>query len=67
MSQPPSSRGARPAFLLRICSQRVESLRLLYELHDLRDGIVHRFASLAALSRFLRQQSPDDQAAAKKR
>lgn len=49
----------RPAFLLRICETPVESVRRHYELHDLRDGAVHRFATLAALTRFLRaQQSP---------
>lgn len=49
----------RPAFLLRICETPVESVRRHYELHDLRDGVVHRFASLAALTRFLRtQQGP---------
>ncbi|MBX3637264.1 MAG: hypothetical protein KF683_17995 [Rubrivivax sp.] len=49
----------RPAFLLRICETPVESVRRHYELHDLRDGVVHRFATLAALTRFLRaQQGP---------
>ena len=48
-------RTSRPlsSFLLRVAEQRRESTGVQYELRDLRGGGVRRFASLAALARFL--------------
>jgi hypothetical protein len=39
--------------LLRVAEVRIERIELAFELVGLRDGSVHRFASLAALRRFL--------------
>lgn len=46
----------RSAYHLRVAEIRDERIRMHYELHDLRSGLVHRFDSLAALTRFLRAQ-----------
>jgi hypothetical protein len=46
----------RSAYLLRVAEVRDERIRMHYELLDLRSGFVHRFGSLAALTRFLRAQ-----------
>lgn len=48
-------RSVRPlsSFLLRVTEQRTEHISLRYELQELRSGHVHRFASLAALARFI--------------
>jgi hypothetical protein len=48
-------RSARPlsSFLLRVTEQRSERINLHYELQELRSGRLHRFASLAALARFI--------------
>jgi hypothetical protein len=48
-------RSARPlsSFLLRVTEQRSERIELRYELQELRSGRLHRFASLAALARFI--------------
>jgi hypothetical protein len=48
-------RSARPlsSFLLRVTEQRSERVDLRYELQELRTGRLHRFASLAALARFI--------------
>jgi hypothetical protein len=48
-------RSVRPlsSFLLRVTEQRSERIDLFYELRELRSGRLHRFASLAALARFI--------------
>lgn len=56
MARPRAPPAPRPAFLLRIGDTPVETVRRHCELHDLRDGAVHGFASLAELARFLRTQ-----------
>jgi hypothetical protein len=50
-----SRRSIRPlnSYLLRVAEVRIERIELAFELVGLRDGSVHRFASLAALRRFL--------------
>ncbi len=48
-------RSARPlsSFLLRVTEHRTERIDLRYELQELRSGRLYRFASLAALARFI--------------
>lgn len=55
-------RTSRPlsSFLLRVAERREERVSLQYELRDLRGGVVHRFASLAALARFLASRQGAD-------
>jgi len=50
-----TQRSARPlsSFLLRVTEYRAERVGLHYELHELRSGRLHRFASLASLARFI--------------
>lgn len=47
-----SSRPTR-SFILRVLEERVETVSVVYELHDIADGTKRRFASLAALKRHL--------------
>jgi hypothetical protein len=44
---------ALSSFLLRVLEVRIERTERIYELHDLRSGVTHRFKSPAGLRRFL--------------
>jgi hypothetical protein len=56
-------RSARPlsSFLLRVTEQQTERIDLRYELLELRSGRLHRFASLAALARFIAARQRTEQ------
>lgn len=55
-------RSARPlsSFLLRVTEHRTERIDLRYELQELRSGRLYRFASLAALARFIAARQRTD-------
>jgi hypothetical protein len=58
-------RSARPlsSFLLRVTEHRTERIDLRYELQELRSGRLYRFASLAALARFIAARQRAEQRA----
>lgn len=61
MPQPRIRRSTRPvhSYLLRVVEQRVLTVTLVYELHDIATGTTRSFGSLAALQRHLgRQRAP---------
>lgn len=55
MAQPKVGRSSRPlhSYLLRVVEQRVLSVSLIYELHDIASGTKRSFKTLDELQRHL--------------
>jgi len=58
MSQSGIRRSSRPlhSYILRVMEQRVVTVSLIYELHDIASGTKRSFESLAELRRHLSRQ-----------